>query len=164
MDLYTRAEKVVSVLKQQERTLITLESCTGGMLASVLTSVPGVSDVFLEGLVCYSNNAKIRRLGVDPDTLSEKGAVSEEIAEQMVKGGLLVPETSEALSITGIAGPTGGTEQKPIGTVWFGYGAQGEEVTTIQKSFEGNREDVRTQSVDMALRMLGEVGKAHKEK
>lgn len=113
-------EKVVKLLKKQKLTMVTAESCTGGMLASKIINVPGVSDIFKAGLVTYANEAKREILGVKKKTLKKYGAVSKETAEEMVLGAIDRYGADVAVSVTGIAGPDGGTEEKPVGLVYIG--------------------------------------------
>jgi len=130
--------------------LVTAESCTGGWAAQVVTSVAGSSDWFDRGYVTYSNDAKRELLGVRAETLSRHGAVSEETAREMAQGALSRGKGTVALAITGIAGPTGGSKEKPVGTVCFAWAtARGDRVET--KRFFGDRESVRRESVIHAL-------------
>ena len=115
----TLEEAVVDMLKDQKLTLSLAESCTGGAIASRIVNVPGASEVFLQGMVTYSNRAKRKSLGVKKSTLKMHGAVSEKCAKEMAKGGCFVTKTDICLSVTGIAGPDGGTKEKPVGTVFM---------------------------------------------
>ena len=135
-------------------TVVTAESCTGGALAAALTSVAGSSVWFERGFVAYSNGAKQELLGVPATVLGEKGAVSAATAELMVAGALAQSRAQVALSITGIAGPGGGTPTKPVGTVWFGVGRRGAGSRSEMVRFAGDRDAVRGQSVAYALRLL----------
>ena len=129
------------------------ESCTGGMVSAALTDVPGSSDVFGWGLVTYSNEAKTRLLGVDEATLAQWGAVSSQTATEMVSGLLRLSGADVAVATTGIAGPGGGSAEKPVGLVYIACGDAGHiEVKRCQ--FEGNRDAVRRQTVEQALNML----------
>ena len=130
------------------------ESCTGGLIAASITNVSGASVVFHASLVTYSNTAKMRLLGVPEEHLLAHGAVSGEVAEAMTQGVLLHTDVDIALSVTGIAGPGGGSEEKPVGTVWFGCQLSGDLPVSICKHFEGDRASVREQSVEFALVML----------
>jgi nicotinamide-nucleotide amidase len=125
---------VVELLTANKATLAIAESCTGGLLANRITDVPGASLVFLEGNVTYSNEAKMRTLSVSAELLSTVGAVSEEVARAMAEGALKRSGASYALSTTGIAGPDGGTDQKPVGTVFIGLASRG-SVTVVEKEF-----------------------------
>ncbi len=148
------AEDVVETLRDANHLLALAESCTGGMVSERITSVPGASDVFEEAIISYSNDAKIRRLAVDPEVMSEHGAVSEEVAVEMVEGAYLVPDVTVAASITGIAGPTGGTDEKPVGTVCFALKEKHEPIVVTTRHFDGNRQSVREQSTRFILKSL----------
>lgn len=146
----TIEEIVVNLLIDNKLTISTAESCTGGMIASRLISIPGVSDVFLEGAVTYSNEAKIRTLGVKEDTLKRYGAVSEETAREMAEGIARRTESDISIVTTGIAGPGGGTDEKPVGLVYIGVYYKG-EIDVYRNVFNGNRDRVRSKSTVMAL-------------
>lgn len=144
------ARRLGARLKAAEAVLATAESCTGGWAAQVVTSVEGSSAWFDRGFVTYSNAAKQELLGVSPKTLRAHGAVSEQTAREMALGALARSQATVALSITGVAGPGGGTADKPVGTVCFGWARDGEARTETQ-IFSGDRESVRRQSVIRAL-------------
>lgn len=127
------------------------ESCTGGMVSSALTDIAGSSDVFNGSAVTYSNEAKMKILGVKEATLANHGAVSSECAIEMTEGALRVYDADYAVSTTGIAGPDGGSESKPVGTVWFGLASKNGESHSFMKRLPGNREDVRVRAVRFAL-------------
>jgi len=137
-------------LKRTNEMLATAESCTGGWVAQVVTSVAGSSAWFDRGFVTYSNEAKAELLGVRTDTLQAHGAVSEETAREMARGALERSKATVAVSITGVAGPTGGTPEKPVGTVCFAW-ARGGAVRSETRRFAGDRESIRRQSVILAL-------------
>ena len=137
-------------LKRTNEMLATAESCTGGWVAQVVTSVAGSSAWFDRGFVTYSNEAKAELLGVRTDTLQAHGAVSEETAREMARGALERSQATVAVSITGVAGPTGGTPEKPVGTVCFAW-ARGGAVRSETRRFAGDREGIRRQSVILAL-------------
>lgn len=139
-------KKVVELLKKLNMDISTAESCTGGMLASKLIDVPGISEVFYEGVVSYSNEAKINRLGVKKETLDKYGAVSEEVAKEMVMG----LTTDVALSTTGIAGPDGGSEEKPVGLVYMGIRIK-DKIYVEKRVFRGDRNKVRERTVSHTL-------------
>lgn len=139
-------KKIVELLKKLNMNMSTAESCTGGMLASKLIDVPGVSDVFYEGVVSYSNEAKINRLGVRKEILDKYGAVSEEVAKEMVMG----LTTDVALSTTGIAGPDGGSEEKPVGLVYMGIRIK-DKIYVEKRVFRGDRNKVRERTVSHTL-------------
>ena len=120
-ELDKTAENVVQLLKERGLTLTTAESCTGGLISAEITSVSGSSDVFGFGVCTYANEAKIKLLGVKEKTLASVGAVSEETAVQMAAGARKLAGADVAVSVTGIAGPTGGTDEKPVGTVYIGF-------------------------------------------
>jgi nicotinamide-nucleotide amidase len=144
------AEKLGVRLKRANETLATAESCTGGWAAQVVTSVAGSSAWFERGFVTYSNAAKQELLGVRAETLRAHGAVSEETAREMARGALERSRATVAVSITGVAGPTGGTPEKPVGTVCFAW-ARGGELRAETRRFAGDRESIRRQSVILAL-------------
>ncbi|MBN2604200.1 MAG: competence/damage-inducible protein A [Bacilli bacterium] len=144
---------VVEMLIQENLVISTAESCTGGMLASAITSISGSSAIFKEGFVTYSNEAKMKYLDVKKDTLDTFGAVSEECAIEMCTGLQENTQSDIAISITGIAGPTGGTTDKPIGLVHFGLMFKNKKIHE-RKVFNGNREMVRTRAVIFALNMI----------
>lgn len=139
-------KKVVELLKKLNMNISTAESCTGGMLASKLIDVPGVSDIFYEGVVSYSNETKINRLGVKKETLDKYGAVSEEVAKEMIMG----LTTDVALSTTGIAGPDGGSLEKPVGLVYMGIRIR-DKVYIEKRVFKGDRSKIREKTVSHTL-------------
>lgn len=144
---------VVELLKDQKLTLTTVESCTGGALSGRIVSVPGASEVLKQGFVTYSNKAKKKFMMVKKSTLKFEGAVSEKCAKEMAKGGCLVTDSDVSVSVTGLAGPDGGTEKTPVGTVFIGCCLKGK--TKVQEyHFNGNREKVRDQAVVAALVLL----------
>lgn len=153
-----KAKELVEVLLEKGLTVATAESCTGGGVAHAITSVPGSSAVFMGGVVSYANEVKERVLGVCPETLAVVGAVSSETAAQMVEGVRDLMKVDLAVSLTGIAGPDGGSVLKPVGTVWFGYGTR-EATKTEMKVFSGNREEVRAGAIDHALGLLIKLAK-----
>ena len=148
----TLAETVLERLRLYGKTLAVSESLTGGMIASKLVEVPGCSECFTEGLVTYSNEAKIARLGVEPSTLRTFGAVSSQVAKQMAMG-LKHTGVHYALSTTGIAGPGGGSEQKPVGLVYIGV-ADEFDCHVTECRFDGTREEIRTLAANTALFLL----------
>jgi len=144
------ARKLGARLKRGNETLATAESCTGGWAAQVVTSVAGSSAWFERGFVTYSNAAKQELLGVRTETLRAHGAVSEETAREMARGALERSRATVAVSITGVAGPAGGTPEKPVGTVCFAWARDG-AVRSETRRFAGDREGIRRQSVILAL-------------
>ena len=141
---------LVNILKDKELKIAAAESCTGGLLGGALTSMAGSSQFFELGMVTYSNEAKIKLLGVKEDTIYQYGAVSENTAKEMAVNIKNVAGTNIGVSITGVAGPGGGSEEKPVGLVYIGVSM--ENTTYIYKHlFEGNRASVRSQSVSAAI-------------
>ncbi len=149
----TLQDAVVKLLKKHELTVTTAESCTGGLLAGTLVSVPGVSDVFKEGFVTYSNKAKRRLLDVSKSTLKKYGAVSPQTAKEMAKGGVFATDADVCIAITGLAGPDGATPEKPVGLVYIAC-YMNDKVQVEEFRFKGNRQKVREQSVVQALDLL----------
>lgn len=147
------AGNLVALLKARGLTCATAESCTGGGVGSAITSVAGSSDVFMGGVISYDNSVKRDVLGVDEGILASVGAVSAECASAMASGVRKLLKTDLAVSITGIAGPGGGTAEKPVGLVWFGAASK-YGVRTEKAIFQGDRESVRRQAVVHALGML----------
>jgi nicotinamide-nucleotide amidase len=145
------AQSVAKALKAKRALLVTAESCTGGWAAQVVTSVAGSSEWFERGFVTYSNDSKSELLGVKRETLERCGAVSEEAAREMALGALERSRGTLALAITGVAGPGGGSEAKPVGTVCFAWASRGGDVRSETRLFAGDREAVRRQSVEHAL-------------
>lgn len=149
----TLEEAVVRLLKERGLHLTTAESCTGGAVAARIVNVPGASEVLEQGIVTYSNEAKQRYLGVCGDTLAQHGAVSPETAREMAEGGCRNTGSEACIAITGIAGPGGGTPEKPVGLVYMGCCVNGK--TTVQEyRFRGNRTKIREQAVVKALTLL----------
>lgn len=149
----TVAEKLVELYKASGKTCATAESCTGGGIGAAITSVAGSSEVYLGGVVSYANEVKRDVLGVSRDTLDAVGAVSSETAAQMADGARRLMKADVAVSVTGIAGPGGGSLEKPVGLVWFGI-ATADGVRTEKALFPGDRAQVRAAAVIHALGML----------
>lgn len=146
-------DKLVKLLIDKKLTVSTAESCTGGLVSATLVNVSGVSEVFKQGFVTYSNKAKRKALGVKKSTLEEVGAVSKKVAKQMAIGAAINANADVAISTTGIAGPDGGTDEKPVGLVYIGLYVSG--ATYVKEChFEGNRSDVRNLTVVNALNLL----------
>lgn len=145
------AKKVGGRLKAAGAKLVTAESCTGGWVSQAVTAISGSSDWFERGFVTYSNAAKQDLLGVRKTTLQKYGAVSEQTAREMAKGALKKSRGSIAVAVTGVAGPTGGSDTKPVGMVCFAFASRG-KVSSETRYFKGNRESVRRQSVVHALK------------
>jgi nicotinamide-nucleotide amidase len=154
----TLAEALVGELIESAVTVTTAESCTGGWIAKALTDVSGSSAAFGYGIVSYSNDAKQSLLHVDPRTLDEHGAVSEEVVQEMVAGAIERSGADLAVAVSGIAGPDGGTEVKPVGTVWFAWADRVEGTSKSERHYlKGDRETIRSQAVVLALQGLREM-------
>lgn len=148
--------QLASLLLERGLKLVTAESCTGGLIAAACTDLAGSSAWFERGFVTYSNDAKIELLGVEPRLLRRAGAVCEGVAHAMVQGALAHAKAEVAVAVTGVAGPTGGSPAKPVGTVWFGFAVPG-QVLTEKCHFAGNRAAVRAATVRHALTRLVEL-------
>ncbi len=147
---------VNKTLHSRKLKLATAESCTGGMISAAITDIAGSSDIFDRGFITYSNEAKIKMLGVSPATLETYGAVSEQTAGEMVIGALKYSLADVAISVTGIAGPSGGTADKPVGLVYIGV-TNTQETKVFKHLFTGNRSEIRQQTVESALRHLNDL-------
>jgi nicotinamide-nucleotide amidase len=151
------AEKIGARLKARRAVLVTAESCTGGWAAQELTAIAGSSAWFERGFVTYSNQAKQELLGVRAETIERYGAVSEETAREMAVGALERSPGTMALAITGIAGPSGGSKEKPVGTVCFAWAMKDRTAIAETRHFSGDREAVRRQSVEHAFQRVLEL-------
>lgn len=154
MNTTTLATQLGQTLLKAHKKLVTVESCTGGGLGYWITSIPGSSQWFERGFITYSNEAKMDMLSVKETTLAEHGAVSEATAREMAEGGLKMSQAQVCLSITGIAGPDGGTPEKPVGTVWMGLAEKNKTTLTFHAVFSGDRQAVRDAAVHAALSHL----------
>ena len=152
-DLHDLAIKIGHDLSGLNKSVTTAESCTGGWVGKVFTGIPGSSNWYGFGFITYSNRAKLKVLGVKKNSLNTDGAVSESVVKEMAIGAIEKTGSDYAISISGIAGPTGGTEDKPVGTVCFGIGSKN-KLNSFTKHFKGNRDEVRKQSVFFALNEL----------
>ena len=163
------AADVIALARQAGVMLVTAESCTGGMIISALTEIAGASAVVDRGFITYSNAAKHEMLGIPMEVIDEYGAVSQQVAEMMALGALgalgALRESGGALggahpclavAVTGIAGPDGGSVDKPVGLVWFGLAMRGGAVSSWHEIFDGNRQNVRAQTTEMALAKMAE--------
>lgn len=157
--LHALAEQVGAALQANHLMLATAESCTGGWIAKTITDIAGCSAWFDCGMAVYSYEAKQALLGVRPETLTEHGAVSRETALEMVSGALVTSGASIAVAVTGIAGPGGGTADKPVGSVWIGWKRRGGYPMAELFHFDGDRESVRRQTVEASLRGLLKLAK-----
>lgn len=151
------SQRVGEALLMRGRMLATAESCTGGGIAAALTDIAGSSQWFERGFVTYSNQAKQEMLGVSAETLEAQGAVSEAVVTEMVAGALARSEAQVAVAVSGIAGPTGGTADKPVGLVWLAWQMDGVAPVVRSERFSGNRTAVRAQTVEYALRGILEL-------
>lgn len=143
--------EVISYLIEQKITVSTAESCTAGLISATIGNFSGVSEIFSEGYVTYSNDAKEKNLGVPHDVLATHGAVSEETARAMAEGVCRVSGARIGLSATGIAGPTGGTDKKPVGLVYMGVCFDG-VTSVVKRVFSGTRQEVRNQTVEAVFK------------
>ncbi|QCS42185.1 CinA family protein [Natrinema versiforme] len=152
--------EIADALRDAEETLAVAESCTGGLIGAAITAVPGASDYFDSGLTTYAYDAKRRHLGVSREALDEHGAVSEPVAHEMARGIRDVADVTWGISTTGVAGPTGGTDANPVGTVYIGvsyagpWGSEDSYSTVSRYVFDGDRADVRAATVEQALEDL----------
>ncbi|MBR6401633.1 MAG: CinA family protein [Firmicutes bacterium] len=153
MDINKSVEYIVKTLEGKKMTLSAAESCTGGMVSSVIVDYAGASAVFMDGIVSYSNEAKMKFLGVSPQTLEKYGAVSAQTAEEMCRGVSRESKTDIGISTTGVAGPGGGTPQKPVGTVYIGICING-RVKTKLLELKGSRTEIRQQTTQILLNDL----------
>lgn len=153
-NIHALARSVVESCARKKLRVAVAESCTGGLVAGALTEISGASEVFERGFVTYSNEAKIEVLGVSPDVLASSGAVSAETAEAMAQGALAFSLADVAVSVTGIAGPSGATSGKPVGLVYFGLATRDGVLFHERCDFQGDRDSVRAQAVAEALRLL----------
>jgi len=156
-DTRTLAETVLDLCRRRGWKLATAESCTGGMIAAALTDIAGSSDVVERGFVTYSNEAKTDLLGVPAALIAQYGAVSEPVARAMVLGAIARAPVALAVSVTGVAGPGGGSAEKPVGLVHFGAARTGGPVVTEHRLFTGDRDGVREQATRRALELLIEL-------
>mgnify|MGYP006439348175 CR=1 FL=1 len=146
-------EDILKRLEANNQKIVTAESCTGGLIAAALTDIPGSSSVFERGFITYSNDAKVECLNVSRETLREHGAVSAEIAREMALGALKNSQADIAISITGVAGPSGGSTEKPVGTVYIGL-ATSKGAQSHRKYFDGTRTAIREKSMREAFEIV----------
>lgn len=156
--LSSECRRLAQLLVDNGQTVTTVESCTGGGIACALTAIAGSSSWFNQGWVTYSNDSKVELVGVSQQSLTCYGAVSPEVVTEMAEGALVRANADWSIATSGIAGPSGGTTEKPVGTVWFGFAAKQMEVPlTIVKQFDGDRDNVRQQAINFAVRQLIEI-------
>ena len=145
--------ELAAALRARGWRMATAESCTGGLVAAACTALAGSSDWFERGFVTYSNEAKTESIGVDAALIATHGAVSEPVARAMAEGAVAHSHAQVSVAVTGVAGPTGGSAEKPVGTVWFGWSVDG-RVRTERRCFDGDRAEVRAATVHHALQNL----------
>ncbi len=153
-DLLDLAKDVLVAAKAADARIVTAESCTGGLISSCLTAIAGSSTVMDAGFVTYSNDSKIRLLGVPRDAIAEHGAVSDVVAAAMAEGALAQADANIAISCTGIAGPDGGTKDKPVGLVFLALAQTDQDASVKRYVFAGKRTDIRRATVAAALELL----------
>lgn len=152
--MHSLVEELSLLLVNSRLMLVTAESCTGGMIAAAMTDRPGSSSSFERGFVTYTNDSKIELLGVRSETLAQFGAVSEQTAAEMAEGALKNSRAHIALSVTGIAGPTGGSADKPVGLVYIGIARKDMETQVVRNLFDGDRASIRQATVEKSLELL----------
>ncbi len=150
------ARGLLHTCRAKSLTLATAESCTGGLLSALITEIPGASDVFTHGFITYANIAKQKLLGVDPRVLKKHGAVSADVVSAMAHGALKASKADLAVAITGIAGPAGGTKEKPVGLVFIAVARKGKKTIADKYCFKGTRTEIRMQAVTKALGLLNQ--------
>jgi nicotinamide-nucleotide amidase len=151
---YHEAESLLAACRTKGIMLVTAESCTGGLIVAALTSIAGSSDVVDRGFVTYSNEAKNQMVGVPMPLIESHGAVSEPVAAAMAEGALARSRAAIAVSVTGVAGPGGGSAEKPVGLVWFGLARTGTPAITARQIFPGDRMRIRAATVAHAFKMI----------
>ena len=152
-ELTTKAEKIITICKEQRLMITTAESCTGGLIAGLFTEISGSSAAFERGFVSYSNQSKQELLGVLPATLDQYGAVSSEVAKEMAGGAIKNSQAQISIAVTGVAGPTGGTKEKPVGLVYISVAVK-DKIIVEECQFSGNRSEIRIKTVNRALDLL----------
>jgi nicotinamide-nucleotide amidase len=155
-DARALSRSLLDLCRMRKLTIATAESCTGGLVAGALTDIPGSSDVIDRGFVTYSNEAKTELVGVPADLIAHHGAVSVHVAREMAAGALKRSKADVAVAVTGIAGPGGGSEAKPVGLVYLAVARRGSEPAIERHQFHGNRAAIRQATVERALEMLAE--------
>ncbi|WP_062067180.1 CinA family protein [Cellvibrio sp. OA-2007] len=155
--LHQLSQRLGEQLLQRNWRIATAESCTGGGVAAAITAIPGSSAWFEYGIVSYANAAKEKLLGVSSETLAREGAVSEAVVIEMARGVLALSGADIAVAISGIAGPSGGSVEKPVGTVWFAWATGTGEIKTELKRFDGDRAAIQRQAISFAVTKLSEV-------
>ena len=148
--------KLIDLYRAKHLRIVTAESCTGGMIAAAITDIAGSSDVFERGFVTYSNEAKTQQIGVPADLIAHHGAVSVHVAREMAAGALKHSKADIAIAVTGIAGPGGGSDAKPVGLVYLAVARRGSDPAIERHQFHGDRAAIRQAAVERALEMLAE--------
>jgi nicotinamide-nucleotide amidase len=156
-EILAQAEALLARCRASGVKVATAESCTGGLIAAALTAIAGSSEVVDRGFVTYSNEAKTELVGVPAEMIAAHGAVSEEVARRMAEGALAGSLADIAVSVTGVAGPGGGSAEKPVGLVWIGCARKGRATVAERHVFGGDRSSVRAQTVVRALGLVGEM-------
>jgi nicotinamide-nucleotide amidase len=154
------AAQLIALYRAKELRIATAESCTGGMIAAAITDIGGSSDVFERGFVTYSNAAKTELIGVPADLIVHHGAVSVHVAREMAIGALKHSPADIAIAVTGVAGPGGGTEAKPVGLIYLATARRGGDPVVERHQFHGTRAEIRQATVERALEMLAEAAEA----
>lgn len=152
--MHSLVEELSLLLIEHQQRLVTAESCTGGMIAAAMTDRSGSSAIFERGFITYANEAKIELLGVKSATIETHGAVSEQCAAEMAQGALKNSHADIAVSVTGIAGPNGGSDEKPVGLVFIGIAKQNQTPQVFKHTFQGDRASIRQESLEHALTHL----------
>ena len=158
-DLQEKAERLLEAYRRRGLMLAAAESCTGGLVLGCLTEIAGSSDVVERGFVTYSNAAKREVLGVPGELIEQVGAVSAEVARAMAEGALARSEADVAVAVAGVAGPGGGSADKPVGLVHFGLARRGVAARSVERRFDGDRSQIRLASVDVALDLLADAAR-----
>jgi nicotinamide-nucleotide amidase len=153
-DITALARAVLTAARSHGIMIVTAESCTGGLIAAALTDIPGASQTFDRGFVVYANEAKSELLNIPPTLIGSHGAVSEPVAKAMAQGALNASHAALALSVTGIAGPDGGSAAKPVGLVWFAMARRGHALQATSYHFTGNRDEIRHAALHTGLTLL----------
>lgn len=150
-------DQIAQHFRERKGKLAVVESCTGGGLGYAITAMPGSSDFFEGGIISYSNQVKMKSVYVRESTLAQVGAVSEDCVKEMANGGLVALNVDCCLSVSGIAGPGGATEGKPVGTVWFGLAVRHQKIESFCCQFDGDRQAVREQAIQKGLELIAGV-------
>lgn len=156
-ELLAKAENILNLCRQQKVRLVTAESCTGGLIAACLTAIPGSSEILEAGFVTYANSAKETMLGIAPSLIRTKGAVSEDVALAMARGALGASSADLAIAVTGIAGPDGGSAEKPVGLVHIAIATAGGNIFHDARITPGTRSEIREKAVLRAFELIADI-------